>query len=133
MLLQVVPESKIGRRQLSPYLNAGGQTVSECSFGSVYNILGGKLYTDGHSYSASAGAPSTLFKATGAQGVNTIFAVTDGELFWDNEAFEGRTARFCINAQKKVYAVFHGALSADCTPVMIKTVAGASKVERKST
>ena len=105
--------------------------MNVCALGSKYSIKGGKLYADGAFVSAEQGAASAPFVASRrGLGIDTIFAVTDGVLYWDNEGFDGGTARFCIDKDQRVQAVLKGDPPTECDPIMLRPVAGNSSVWR---
>ncbi len=51
------------------------------------------------------------------EAIDTIFAVDEaqGRIFWNNEAFDNGTARFCADISGTLYGVFSGPLPGNCT------------------
>ena len=115
----------MSRRDKQPYLTSTGDVTPECILGSIYNIKAGRLYTDDAFYSVPEEASSAPFASrAGNLGISIVFAVADGILYWDNKTFDDGTARFCINRNDVVQAVFRGPLPGDCSPIAIRIVPG---------
>ena len=56
--------------------------------------------------------------------IDSIFAVaTDGTLVWNNDEFDGRTARFGADSEGILYGVFSGSIPGIWTEVTLKVVA----------
>ena len=125
ILIQIVPDEGLTKRQSATYLSSDGETDPDCAQGSSFRLIAGKLYTEGQTYSTSGNVSSELFTtAKSNRGIDRIFGVTESVLFWDNRAFDSRTARFCLDASNKVQAVYKGSLPAGCTPALLQTVPG---------
>ncbi|KAG8525310.1 uncharacterized protein KY384_008954 [Bacidia gigantensis] len=119
----VLQNRPIQRRQDSNvYLDWTGDTEPNCATSSLYTIQDGRLLADGKFISAPANIPLVQFSASEArEEIDTIFGVTGDTLFWDNPAFDGGTARFCIDQNSNISAVFNGDLPNDCSPIVLRT------------
>ena len=128
-LIQVIPlTSAVAKRQDSTgsgYLEQNGLVTHNCRYASTWKLEDGQLSSGGDKVSAARNIVSSHFAVTHIpKAVTTKFATTDGFLFWDNEAFQDGTARFCATPgfNSSLYAVFEGPIGLGCTQATLRTV-----------
>lgn len=138
-LIQVIPfTSAVAKRQDSlgsGYLDQNGVIVRNCQQASTWRLENAQLSSSGGKVSAPQDVASSRFSVSQLlQAVNTKFATTDDFLFWDNVAFQGGTARFCITSgfNGTLKAVFDGGIGLGCTQATLRTVPRTYQENRNS-
>lgn len=113
-LLQVAPySSTVQRRQTSVfgYLDSTGAIHPFCQAGSTWNLRNGELSSGGTVVSTPSNIAVRRFSTSSTMGgIDSIFAVTENLLFWDNPAFDNGTARFVAASNAILSAVFAGSM-----------------------
>jgi hypothetical protein len=106
-----------------PYITTNGSTTVDCSSGAPFSMSGGQLSSYGQIISATGLINSTSFAISANVGaISTIFSLLGGgTLAWNNTAFVGGHAIFCI-MQDTVQAVFNGQIPAGCVEVSIGSI-----------
>ena len=74
--------------------------------------------------SVASNVPSSRFSTSDSlQALDRIFAVaTDGTLFWNNEDFDDRNARFGADSKGIVYGIYSGSMPSNYTTVTLKVM-----------
>ena len=117
----------VRRQEASPdlgYLESGGQIQTQCQNSSMFHLASGLLSSSGKQMSVASGVPSSRFSTSDSlQALDRIFAVaTDGTLFWNNEDFDDRNARFGTDAKGIVYGIYSGSMPSNYTTVTLKVM-----------
>lgn len=125
-LLQVIPEEgSIARRQISQsgFLDSTGVIQAQCQEGSIFRLVSGSLFSGSGQISVSRNVSSARFGTTSlVKAIHTTIAVAvDESFFWNNDAFDGGTARFGADFSM-LYAVFSGPLPDHYAPVSLKAL-----------
>ncbi|KAF7507284.1 hypothetical protein GJ744_010718 [Endocarpon pusillum] len=120
-LLTVLPGPvDITSRVESIYITANGSTTADCSAGAPFTLTNGQLSSNGHLVSTTGLVPfSSLAVSPSVGSISTTFLMVNGSnLAWNNTAFAGGHALFCMMGDA-VEAVFNGQLPAGCAQVYI--------------
>jgi len=127
-LLQVIPEDgPIARRQTrSPnagFLDSTGDIQAQCQKGSIFRLVSGSLFSGPGQISVPRNTSSAHFSTNSlVKAVDTTFAVAvDESVFWNNDAFDGGTARFAAESGM-LYAVFSGPIPDKYIGVSLKAL-----------
>ena len=80
------------------------------------------MTTGGERISATGLVPFTPFSASAAVGaISTTFSVANGVLLWNNTAFSGGSALYCLMGST-IEAVFDGQVPASCSPGVLEVI-----------
>lgn len=111
----------ISPRAVAPtYVSANGSTTSDCSVAAPFIFSNGQLSSNGELVSTTGLVPySPLVVSSTMAAISTTFSVVNGStLAWNNTAFVGGHALFCVLGNV-VEAVYDGQLPAGCAQVYI--------------
>lgn len=126
-LIQVNPiDRSIERRQVistrTGYLDSTGQIQPICQRGSIFRLVGGQLFSGLQQISVPRKISSARFGTSeDVEALDGIFAIAPGEvLMWNNDAFEGGSARFGADTVGVVSAFFSGPLASNYVAVSLE-------------
>ena len=110
---------------------SGNGTVNACSIGDSFVLIGDQLYADGLPILANISlgyAPLIGYSGNDTTGLTGGgFSVSDNTLQWDQVGMTNGQASFCLADSGVVEAVYiQGTQPADCQPVTLSTVPGAT-------
>ncbi len=127
-LLTVLPGPVgISQKVETTYITADGSTTTDCSAGAPFTFSNGQLSSNGHLVSTTGLVTfSSLAVSPSVGTISATFSIVNGNnLAWNNTAFTGGHALFCIIGNA-VQAVFDGQLPAGCAQVHIGHVSVSS-------
>ncbi|KZF25867.1 hypothetical protein L228DRAFT_264309 [Xylona heveae TC161] len=109
-----VPARQVRRRQatVNTYIRADGSTTSDCRGASIFQIIGGQLFSNGGYISTNATSYSIFSIGLGAQ-YSTTFSATASNIIWSNIAFANLYASFYLSPSLDVFASFQGSVPED--------------------
>jgi hypothetical protein len=117
------PVNASPREGVPTYIDANGRMISDCSAAVSFTTTNGQLFTNGHVISTTGLVPySPLVASPFVAAISTTFSVMNGStLSWNNTAFTGGSALFCI-MDNTVQAVYNGQLPSGCAQVTVGQV-----------
>lgn len=119
--------STSGASSSGSYLLSTGATETDSQNATLFTDRGGRLYAGQKHYSAPPDVSFILFEASYLnQAIDTIFGISSDYLYWDNAAFDGGAARFCLDSADRLEAIFKGPLPAGCAPIRLRVASGRS-------
>ena len=121
-LLTVIPGpvSNSDRAGAPTYISSNGNTTADCSAAAPFVVNNGQLSSNGYFVSTTGLVPSSpLAVSSYVASISTTFSIMNGNsLAWNNTAFTGGHAIFCVT-DHMVEAVYNGLLPAGCAQVSI--------------
>lgn len=124
-LLTIAPGAvETNPRVVAPaFITSNGNTTTDCSAAAPFVINNGQLSSNGQFVSATGLVPfSPLVASSFVASISTTFSLMGGNMLtWNNTAFTGGSAIFCV-MQNRVEAVYNGQLPAGCALVSIAYV-----------
>lgn len=105
------------------YISANGNTTVDCGAAAPFVVRNGQLSSNGYFVSTTGLVPSSpLAVSSYVASISTTFSIMNGNsLAWNNTAFTGGHAIFCV-ANHMVEAVYNGLLPAGCAQASIGLV-----------
>jgi hypothetical protein len=110
---------------------SGNGTVTACSIGDSFVLIGDQLYADGLPILANISLgydPLIGYSGNDTAGLTSGgFSVSDNTLQWNQVGMTNGQASFCLSDSGVLEAVYiQGTQPADCQPVTLSTVPGAT-------
>jgi hypothetical protein len=115
------------RAHLPIYISANGNTTGDCNAAAPFIVSSGQLSSNGRWVSTTGLVPhSPLAVSSYIAAISTTFSVMNGStLAWNNTAFTGGHALFCV-MENTVEAAYNGQLPAGCAQVYVGYVPASS-------
>lgn len=112
---------------LKTFLGPRGDTTTDCGAAAPFSASGGRISSNGQFVSTTGLLPYSSFAPSSfIAAISTTFSVSNNSyLEWNNAAFTGTRALFCVMGTT-VQAVYNGGLPAGCAQINLAYVPASS-------